>query len=243
MDNFIATVVFSLPGLLAYFWLRMFGVNPPTQHTVIEMMGISALLWVPTVGLFIIVYDIGYFLLDKTILLNLGLRHLWRLEDIKTMSTNLIFLFYFIILNIIFSFAIAWIWSVYGQKGVLKIVNKVRIKRNVSKLSENTSTWDSFFLAIDEKEKSSDGSRLVVEVYKLGESEKEKIVGCIKNASRPFEPERALILDDPSGWKEAHDYFRFPIKQTYIDLETGIVVNELKVPKECENQLIEKECV
>lgn len=45
--------------------------------------------------------------------------------------------------------------------------------------------------------------------------------------SRPFEAERALILHEPDEWKQAYETYKYPVKRTYVDTKSGLVVNEL----------------
>ncbi|MEK4610162.1 hypothetical protein MHI31_08830 [Bacillus sp. FSL K6-0067] len=66
MEQFISIIIFSLPGLLAYFWLQLFGLNPTIKHTPTEMVGLSALLWVPITGLTIISYNVVVYTCPST---------------------------------------------------------------------------------------------------------------------------------------------------------------------------------
>lgn len=47
MEQLISVLVFSLPGLLAYFWIQILGINPAVKHNAGELVGLSALLWIP----------------------------------------------------------------------------------------------------------------------------------------------------------------------------------------------------
>lgn len=244
-NDFIMTIAFILPGLLAYFWLRMFGVNPPTQPSGVEILAISALLWVPTVTLFILGFNAFVYITGSS-----KYSYIATLDDIKIMSNDLLFLLCFYIVNIFTSFLVALIWSSILYKLMLKVVNCIRVNvRKLSKLDELTSVWDKFFIEIQkndeereergENENEEDfnknkkgGIPLIVEIYKLGEPDK-KIVGSVIGASRPFEPERALILGARTEWEkffEENKGEQFEIRKTYVDLKSGLVVNELDVP-------------
>ncbi|WP_259331024.1 hypothetical protein [Bacillus sonorensis] len=50
MENFVAILIFTLPGLLSYFWIQLFGLHPASKHINFEIAAISAILWFP-VGL------------------------------------------------------------------------------------------------------------------------------------------------------------------------------------------------
>jgi hypothetical protein len=47
MEAFLSTFVFLLPGIIAYFWIQVFGLNHSIKHTAPELSGITALLWLP----------------------------------------------------------------------------------------------------------------------------------------------------------------------------------------------------
>lgn len=230
MDQFIAVIIFSLPGLITYFWIQMLGINPTVKHTPTEMVGVSALLWAPTTFLTILTYDLGYLLIDliaKSINLDLTIFKmvfLLDINDLNKLSLNLVFLFIYVILSILFSFLVAFFWSMYLYKRVMGIINKLRIKRKIIKLSEDTSVWDSFFFKLENKEEQ----QIVIELYKIDKPE-EKICGPVTRMSRPFETERSLIIDNSKGWEESHGYYKYPVKRIYVDTKTGMIINELDI--------------
>ncbi|MCI0767878.1 hypothetical protein [Bacillus sp. TL12] len=216
MEQFISIIIFSLPGLLAYFWLQLFGLNPTVKHTPTEMVGLVALLWVPTTGLTIITYNLAVYLLSIPTI------YLTDIKEISTLSTNLLFLMSYVLLSTCFSFLVAFMWGSYLYKLVLKLVNRVRKQRKTSRLSEDTSVWDTFFFRLEKAEERA----LIVEMYKIDKPD-EKTYGAVIRMSRPFETERSLILDESEEWKESHEYYKYPVKRTYVDTKSGIVVNEL----------------
>jgi ABC-type multidrug transport system fused ATPase/permease subunit len=228
VEQFISIVIFSLPGLLTYFWLQLFGVNPTVKHSSTEMIGIAALLWMPTTLLSALSYNFLYFVTDKTLLMigvdlsQLQLTYVTGVLDIVALSSNTLFIIYLIFLSFSSSFIVAFLWASYVYKIVMYLINKVRIYRKVSKLSQETSVWDTFFIKLEKQEESP----LVVEMYKIDQPNN-KVVGSVIRSSRPYEPERAIILDNPDDWKESHEYYKFPVKKAYIDTKNGLVVNEL----------------
>lgn len=59
MDSLLGTIVFILPGFLAYFWLQSFGITPVTKHSSGELTAISALLWLPVSFVTLLIYNLG----------------------------------------------------------------------------------------------------------------------------------------------------------------------------------------
>lgn len=232
MDQFISVIIFSLPGLITYFWIQWLGINPTVKHTPTEMVGISALLWAPTTFLTILSYNILFLIFDSFFrILNikltfLELNYLFKLNDLNVLSLNLVFLFFYVSLSVVFSFIVAVIWSRWLYKRTLDFVNEIRIKRNMIKLSEDSSVWDSFFFKLEEEKES----QIVVELYKIDKPE-EKICGPVIRMSRPFETDKAIIIDSSKGWDESHSYYKYPSKKIYVDTKSGMIINELDVNK------------
>ncbi|WP_144509044.1 hypothetical protein [Bacillus mycoides] len=216
MEQFISIIIFSLPGILAYFWLQLFGLNPTVKHTPTEMLGLVALLWVPITGLTLATYNLIVYMFSLPVI------YLTNVNEISALSMHLSFLMFYVLLSVFYSFLIAYVWGRYFNRIVLKLVNKVRVQRKVSVLAEETSVWDTFFFKLEQAEEKA----LIVEMYKIDKPE-EKTYGAVIRMSRPFETERSLILDQSEEWKAAHEYYKYPVKKSYIDTKSGIVVNEL----------------
>ncbi|MGN9865410.1 hypothetical protein [Bacillus swezeyi] len=53
MENFVAILIFTLPGILSYFWIQLFGLHPASKHINFEIAAISAILWFP-VGMIVL---------------------------------------------------------------------------------------------------------------------------------------------------------------------------------------------
>ncbi|MGD6871242.1 hypothetical protein ACQCU1_03480 [Sutcliffiella horikoshii] len=233
MEQFISIIVFSLPGLLAYLWIQMFGYTPTVKHNPTEIVGLAALLWAPTTIFSVLTFNILYFIIDgflKVIgadISKIDLTYIISINDINEMSFNLVFLFYYLVLSGIFSFVVAWLWVTHLYKPLMDLINLIRIKRKISKLSQESTVWDSFFLKL-EKEKESP---LVIQMYKLDKPE-DKLYGSIIRMSRPFETERSLILHDSDNWRTAFNHYQYKIKRSYVDTKSGIIINELDVPPE-----------
>jgi hypothetical protein len=235
MDQFISIVVFSIPGLLVYFWIQSFGMNPVVKHSPTELVAIATLFWIPTVLLSIITYDIIYLVVEViSELINIdilaNLNFITNLSDIQNHATNIIFIIYFFISSIYFSYKVAVYWAFKSDK-VLAIVNKVRLKRKLSSLSDASTVWDAFFIKLDDEKETP----LVAEVYKI-DKQSEKIVGSITKMSRPHEADRSIVLEEVPNNTSSHEHFKYEIKRTYIDIKSGLVVSELDITKPTDNK-------
>ncbi|AMK72805.1 hypothetical protein ACMXZI_17065 [Bacillus subtilis] len=230
MEQLISVLVFSLPGLLAYFWIQILGINPAVKHNAGELVGLSALLWIPVSLINVLIMNIisSHF-------------HWWSymktVGDIKSNAEDIHFLTFFTIITLFSSLLVSAIWAVFLYGVFLSLINKIRLFRNIVPLNETTSIWDTFFLAFDvdkkikrkdEKKKKEETPPLVVEIYYLNNPDN-KMYGAVSNMSRPFEAERALILQEPDEWKQAYQTYNYPVKKTYVDSKSGLVVNELNI--------------
>ncbi|WP_347455085.1 hypothetical protein ABFY42_07630 [Bacillus velezensis] len=224
MEQLISVLIFSLPGLLAYFWIQIFGINPAVKHNAGELVGLSALLWIPVSSINIWVMNI----LAKS---GQWWSYMKTVEDIKNNAEDIRFLTCFTIITLFSSLLVSAIWAVSLYNIFLWVINKIRLFRNMVVLDETTSIWDTFFLAFKENKKGDNEKKektpsLIAEMYYLNNPDN-RMYGAISNMSRPFEAERALILQEPDEWKQAYERYKYPVKRTYVDTKSGLVVNEL----------------
>ncbi|WP_315793176.1 DUF6338 family protein [Paenibacillus sp. BIC5C1] len=210
MENFIGTVVFILPGFLMYFWIQSFGVNPVVKHTAGEFTAIAALLWLPTSFVTLLLYNGGIYV--SRFFGNADI--VWSLKDLSSKSDNILFLVVFMILSVVVSYGMSWIWAVKVYDKYIKFINKVRKKRNVAPFSMNPSVWDEIFLKDDSQ---------VVEIGKLN-SDGEPIIGCISKASRTFEPERYLNLEDIEFFTDLVKNRQVAVSQILYDTKAGTYI-------------------
>jgi len=222
MENFISLLVFTLPGLLTYFWIQLFGLTPTVKHQSTEMLAISALLWIPVMVTVLFFYqllayasslDMFYLGVDIPIL-----KKDWtminKLSDIVTLPDNVWFLLYFVASSIIVSFYVAKFICKKGYKKLLHKVNQIRKENGLAPLSGNTTVWNEAFLG-------NEGQ--LVEVYKIDKPD-EKVIGCIKKVSRAFEPEKNIVLEGVEHWTEVMKHYHVEIDDIFIDTKTGLVI-------------------
>lgn len=149
MDNLISILIFSLPGLLAYFWIQMFGLNPSVKHSSGELVGLSALLWIPVslinVGVMNVLADKGHFWI-----------HMNSVSDIKINSGDLLFLTFYTVITLFSSFCVSLLWSVFLYPTFLIIINKIRSFRKIVSLDVHASIWDTYFLNYEESRDKAD---------------------------------------------------------------------------------------
>lgn len=211
MDNFLGTLVFLLPGLMLYFWLQSFGINPVVRHNPAEFTAVAVLLWFP-VSL--------TSLLSFNLMVNLSemltdLDPIWSTDDLKVASGSFIFLLIFLGSSLVISFLFGVIWSKWiHQQIFMRLINGIRKWRGVAALSKSTSVWDEIFLYNDAQ---------VVEIGKI-DSNEEKLIGGIKKVSRTFEPERNIVLNDIEFFTDLVKRNEVPVLNIFFDTKTGMYV-------------------
>lgn len=214
MENFVAVLIFTLPGLLSYFWIQLFGLNPTSKHSNFEIAAISAILWFP-VGMIVLgIYQFTATFVNHQIANNSWLS-IRTLSDVLELSNNLGFLVYFVSFSVIFSFLFSWAVSEFVYKWMIKLVNVVRNRSGTAGLSRTSSVWNETFLNNDPQ------------VISIGKVDNPEVIiyGEIEKVSRPVELERNLLLRNTQYYtKLLKDNEDVKISNVFVDTKTGYVV-------------------
>ncbi|MBX9971142.1 hypothetical protein H7K06_26845 [Priestia aryabhattai] len=242
MKSLISVIIFTLPGLLAYFWINLFGLTPTTKRESSEVVAISALLWIPIVAIILFMYqimalithlsiaqppfDIIFIKKDWTLLSN-------KITDLNKLSENIWFLLFYIFSSIIISFLVAKFIMQKGYKFMLEQVNKVREENGIAPLSEKTTVWNEMFL---------NNKGQVVEFSK-GESSEAGIVGSLVKVPRAHEPDKGIVLEAVDHWTKVMEYYHVDIDHTFIDTSNGTVIKVYNSDQALEAQRLYRERV
>ncbi|MGG3210596.1 hypothetical protein ABEO92_10845 [Geobacillus stearothermophilus] len=225
MDNFIGTLIFILPGLMLYFWIQSFGINPTVKHNPAEFTAISALLWFPVSLVSLLVFNglVKLFSWPK------DAHPIWNIDQLKEMSGSLVFLCIFLSSSLIISFLFAAVWAkwIHQQLFMPYLINSIRKWRGLAPLSKSSTVWDEVFLNNDAQ---------VVEIGKI-DQEKPGIIGGIKKVSRTFEPERNILLSDIEYFGNLIKKHNIPVVSIFVDTKTGMYVKIFDPQKIEEAQL------
>lgn len=191
LDNFITMIIFTLPGILAYFLIQNFGITPVQKHQGTELLCISALLCAPVAILVISLYNLLAFVGGK--IFSYGVQYLFTITDLNKLVNNLGFLLFYLISSIFFSYIISrFISSKYDY--ILKSVNKVRTTNGYAPYSKSATVWKEVFQNNDMQ---------FVKISSFGNNE-DYVVGCVNKVSRDFESEERLVIEQGT-WKYFYD--------------------------------------
>ncbi|ETT55409.1 hypothetical protein C162_03097 [Paenibacillus sp. FSL R7-269] len=210
MDNLLGTIVFILPGFLMYFWLQSFGINPVVKHTPGEFTAIAALLWLPASFTTLLLYN-SVILLSKLIG---NADVIWSIQKLKDKSGSLTFLLVFLALSTLVSFVLSLFWAKWLYPIQMKLVNKIRNWRGAASFSKNPSVWDEVFTNNDSQ---------VVEIGRIDKNGM-TIIGCVNKASRTFEPERHISIDDVDFFTKLVEDHKISVTQIFYDTKSGTYV-------------------
>ncbi|MEC1289411.1 hypothetical protein [Bacillus mojavensis] len=215
MENFVAILIFTLPGLLSYFWIQLFGLHPASKHINFEIAAISAILWFP-VGMVVLgIYQLAEMIVNTHLISNRWLS-IQTLSDVLELSNNLGFLVYFVLFSVLFSFLFSWFVSRFGYKWMIKLVNVVRKESGTAELSATSTVWNETFLKDDAQ---------VISFRKIDNPD-EVIYGIIEKVSRPVELERNLLLSDSEHWTNIlKDNEDVELDKIFVDTKTGFIIS------------------
>ncbi|WCK53853.1 hypothetical protein PP175_21425 [Aneurinibacillus sp. Ricciae_BoGa-3] len=209
MDTFLGTLIFLLPGLMLYFWLQSFGINPVVKHNPTEFTAVTILLWFPVSLTSLLIFNV----LLKHQIIPQTLKQIWTITQFKSESDNLLFLILFLGISLLVSIIYGTIWALWLNSILLKCVNKIRTWRGIAPLSKTASVWDEVFLNND------------AQVIEFGKIDKENhMIGEIKKASRPFEPERNLYLEEVEFFTDLVTKYKIPVSNVFYDIKSGTYV-------------------
>lgn len=230
MDSFISTFVIILPGIMAYFWLQLFGINPPVKHTSPEMTGIAALLWLPISGATLFVLNVLSILIEDSQICVVHIPRAWEINEIKIATGDFRYLLLFMATSAIISFVFCSWWARKGHPWMHRKINEVRKSRGMAPLSSTATVWEEFFIKIEDDEQGNKEKQMLLQIQKLSDPD-DVITGYMAKASRPHEVDKALVLGEVEEWQEYVEEGDFKIKRVYYDFKNGVIIKELD-PKE-----------
>ncbi|WP_046179245.1 hypothetical protein [Domibacillus tundrae] len=223
MDSLISLIIFTLPGLLAYFWINLFGLTPTTKRDSSEVVALSALLWIPIVSIVLFIYQIlawvsNWEIIDPSFDVPI-VKQDWmlmggKIADINKLSDNIWFLLYYVVSSIITSFYVARWVSNKGYKFLMDKVNMVREENGIAPFSSKTTVWNEMFLG---------NAGQIVEYCKV-EDVNFSLIGSLVNVPRAHEVEKGIVLDGVAHWTRVMEYYNVPVDKVYIDTSTGVTI-------------------
>ncbi|WP_347722779.1 hypothetical protein [Lysinibacillus capsici] len=240
LEKIITLIVFTVPGLITYFWINLFGITPSSKRNNSEVAALSILLWIPIVCIVLMVYNLLALISHwerlhpstfEIPIIKKDWRYVDSLEDLTKLSGSIWFILFYILLTVTVSFFLAMLISKYAYKKMIDKVNEVRKENNIAPLGMHATVWDSTFL-------NNNGQ--IIELKKQGETE--SISGCLIKVPRAHESGKSIVLEAIDHWTNVMEYYDVQIDQTYVDIDNGFVINIYNLEKalEAENSFNER---
>lgn len=233
MQEIITLIIFTVPGLITYFWINLFGITPSSKKNNSEVAAISILLWIPIICIVLAIYNLLAFASHYETLhpsfdipiLKKEWSYVYNLSELITMSENLWFILFYTLLTVIVSFWLARFISKDLYKKLMNQVNKVRTNNKIAPLGVHSTVWDSMFL-------NNEGQ--VVEYKRQGQEK--SIKGFLIKVPRAHETRHAIVLEAAEHWSNVLEYYDVEIEQTYVDMDNGVIINIYNLERALEAQ-------
>ncbi|HZH61039.1 MAG TPA: hypothetical protein VEY70_16045 [Metabacillus sp.] len=231
MENFISLLVFTLPGLLAYFWIQLFGLTPALKRSGTELLTISALLWIPITVTTLLIYQFIVVIYEHNPYYSINLPVVKNLKDLTKVAQSMWFLLYYIVCSLVISYGIARYIVGRGYDKFISHVNKIRMKNGKAPFSQHSTVWDEIF---------SKNNAQIVEIYNLN-NPKTSVVGELRKVSRSFEPERHLTIEHVEHWTNILSKYEVRVENIFVDVKSSMVIktynqDDLKEAQDLYNQ-------
>ncbi|UOQ86855.1 hypothetical protein [Gracilibacillus salinarum] len=241
MDAFFSFFILGIPGVLTYLITKGLGTSTSNQQSNTELVAITSLLWIPTILVSILFFNILYFFTDL-ILTSFDITYfstfdITYINSISTLKDNIdpfIFIFSFSIIMIISSIAVSIIApSIYAL--FIGLINNIRLKKNHAKISPGISVWHKFFILKNEEQPSEANNEqsLLVQMYYL-DVKTNPIYGSLTFIPADDKQKKQFIMEYEKEWteliEELHhikEDFSVPISRTFFDADSRLVVNEI----------------
>lgn|SRR5690625_483567 len=213
MEAFLSLIIFTFPGLVAFFWIQLFGVTPTVKYQGTEMLALCAILWIPINIMVLGVYN-AFSLIYNCISQQNELFFIYDFETLNNLSSSFIFILYYVISSTLFSYLLARVITGQLYDHALDKINKIRKGNQRAPLSKYASVWDASF------------SKDIPQVIKIMKIDKEEPfdIGEIKNISRTYEEERNIVLIRTDIWRKIDALYDLDVEAEFFDIKAGIKI-------------------
>lgn len=209
MSDFLSIIVFTLPGIVALLFVRIFGLNFSINNKSTETLIISLILWVP-INLFVIgIYTLNVFIINDIYMTELP--YISNFSTLKKLANSFGFILYYIAFSILGAYLLAKIISGKIYNCFLSKVNNMRRKNGKAPLSREPSVWDNAF---------TNNTAEIVRISNINNNDL-KMIGEIKNVSHVPGREKDLLLRHVGHWTAITSEYEVTIEEIYFDTKTG----------------------
>lgn len=240
MDAFFSFFILGIPGTLTYLLYKYTGDSSSSNRSNVELLAVTSLLWVPTVLLSIIIFNI-VLRFTEAMLISMGIEyfrkyniiHISNLNDLMDNINTFVFIGCFAIILVISSVIIVSIATPLISRYFTDFINLVRTKKGYAKITPGVSVWQLFFIANNDTRKQINGeTAMIVEISYLDDPE-HVIYGCLKYTSADGNQKKFFYLAEEDEWTAFMENFKdsigkpIPFTGTFFDVDTKITIREV----------------
>lgn len=211
MDNFLSVIIFILPGFIASFFVKLFGLNSSVKHRGEETLAISSIMWIP-INIFVIgIYSIMVFNVNHHF--KAGIPYIHDFDSLNRVSNSFLFIAYYVISSIFWAYLLAKGISGKSYSYFLGKVNKIRKKNGKAPLSREPTVWENTF------------TKNTVQIVKISSLNNDRgIIGEIKRASAKPNNEKDIVLRYIEHWTAIMKEFEVEVSDIYFDSNSGFKI-------------------
>lgn len=222
MEDIFSVIVFSIPGIMTYYFIQLLGLTLGTKDQSSEKLALSIIFWVPVTFITMLFYQLVA-LLSHIEFLHTStdiplLKKNWHLfnnlSDFQILMNSYWFIIYFFIISLLVSYVFANYVAILSLEKLKELVNNNRKKKKIPLLSSKPSVWEEVFTGNDIQ---------IVGIKSLGNGT-ETVYGEIKNISRSINEERDISLRNCFYWKSILETYNVSVVETFINTQTSTVV-------------------
>jgi hypothetical protein len=201
MEAYIALLLMIVPGFIAETIYRSLNRDIKYDSTLQET--VTALM-----------YNMP--ILAITCLVLIPIYKYKNVADFKAQFNNIDFVLVYIIITLIISIAMGFLWNMFEPK-VSNFINSIRKNENKNEIENSEGVWDIVF---------NDGKQHAILIEKDG---RECTKGFIKKLSQP-QNLREMYVENADLMNSCKEYFS-DVKGVYIDFDKNIKITEYDLTK------------
>lgn len=240
LDTFFSFFILGVPGVLTYLFYKWIGDSTSRKQTNIELLAITSLLWVPTILIAILIFNllrtfanISLNKLGIEYFQKFNVSHINSIDDLLSNINTFLFISVFTLIILISSFAVSLI-APYLYSSFINVINWIRSRKGYAKINPGISVWHKFFILKNSKQiKTDDGEfPIVVQISYLDDPER-VLYGCLELLSTDGNQKKQFILGEEDEWtnfiKEFQEEIgeKIPFGSVFFEADSKLLVREI----------------
>ncbi|MEI3598646.1 MULTISPECIES: hypothetical protein [unclassified Oceanobacillus] len=129
MEDFLSLIVFTFPGLIAFFWIQLSGITPTVKYQGIEILALSAVLWLPINAIVLSGYNLIIWFANHLADQSISKLYIYNFNTLSNLSSDFTFITYYVISSIVTGYFLSRLISGKLYDFSLDKINIIRKKQ------------------------------------------------------------------------------------------------------------------